>query len=255
MGRQSKYKPGKRKRILILGATSEVAMELGRLLLKQGYELTMAGRKILRLVPFQSEAWWLYGNRPALLEIDIEKDNFVRIMKQHRAEDYDILLVMVGYMAVNESKIAGQTTMERIIHVNFMLPALFISKFAEKFAERGYGMIAGVSSVAGERGRASNTVYGSAKAGFSTYLDGLRASMYKKGVHVLKIVPGFMKTKMLKDIKTPDYITQSPQNAARIIYEGISKKKNTVYIDWKWRWIMLIIKLIPNGIFKRLPDF
>ena len=243
-----------KKRILLLGATSEVAMELGKLLLKQGSELTMAGRKISRLKPFQSEAWWLYGNSPALLEMDIEKDSFIHIMERE-TEGYDMLIVMVGYMAADESKIVDHVVMERIIRINFMLPVLVISKFAEQFAKRGYGMIVGLSSVAGERGRASNTIYGSAKAGFSTYLDGLRASMYKKGVHVLKVVPGFMKTKMLKDTKTPGFITQSPQKAAFIIHRAINKKKNTAYVDWKWRWIMLAVKLIPNGIFKRLPNF
>lgn len=158
-------------------------------------------------------------------------------------------------MVADESKIVDHVVMERIIHINFMLPVLIISKFVEQFAKRGYGMIVGVSSVAGERGRASNTIYGSAKAGFSTYLDGLRASMYEKGVHVLKVVPGFMKTKMLKDAKTPGFITQSPQKAAYIIHRAINLKKNTVYVDWKWRWIMLAVKLIPNGIFKRLPNF
>jgi short-subunit dehydrogenase len=117
---------------------------------------------------------------------------------------------------------------------------------------RGKGAIIGISSVAGERGRQSNYFYGSAKAGFTAYLSGLRNRLYKKGVHVMTVKPGFVRTKMLDNMQTPGPLTAMPSQVAEDIYQGLTKKKNSIYTKSVWRPVMYVIKSIPEPIFKKL---
>ncbi|MGB1318607.1 MAG: SDR family NAD(P)-dependent oxidoreductase, partial [Flavobacteriales bacterium] len=110
----------------------------------------------------------------------------------------------------------------------------------------------GISSVAGERGRGTNYVYGSAKAGMTAYLDGLRNYLLPKGVHVVTVKPGYVDTKMKAGKPTPGIVTASPEQVAKAVFRGYKSKKNTIYVLWMWRWIMLIIRNIPEFIFKRM---
>ena len=109
----------------------------------------------------------------------------------------------------------------------------------------------GISSVAGDRGRASNYVYGSAKAGFTQFLSGLRNRLFFKNVHVITVKPGFVKTKMTADLLLPTFLTGSSQGLASAIYKAVINKKNIILYKAIWMPIMLIIKAIPEGIFKR----
>jgi short-subunit dehydrogenase len=106
--------------------------------------------------------------------------------------------------------------------------------------------------VAGERGRQSNYFYGSAKAGFTAYLSGLRNRLFTEKVHVLTVKPGFVYTKMTENLPLPKLLTAVPEDVAKVVYSGVMKKKNVVYVKWFWRWIMLIIKSIPEFMFKKM---
>jgi decaprenylphospho-beta-D-erythro-pentofuranosid-2-ulose 2-reductase len=106
--------------------------------------------------------------------------------------------------------------------------------------------------VAGERGRQSNYIYGSAKAGFTAYLSGLRNRLTRSGVHVVTIKPGFVDTKMTSGLKLPAPLTAQPAQVASKIVRAVDRKADVVYVLWMWRWIMLIIKCIPEGVFKKL---
>ncbi|HEY2727571.1 MAG TPA: SDR family NAD(P)-dependent oxidoreductase, partial [Parafilimonas sp.] len=113
------------------------------------------------------------------------------------------------------------------------------------------GTIVGISSVAGERGRQSNYIYGSAKAGFTAYLSGLRNRLYHDNVHVLTVLPGFVNTKMTAELNLSPLLTASPEQVADAVETAIRKKKNVIYVKWFWKWIMKIIKNIPEGMFKK----
>jgi short-subunit dehydrogenase len=106
--------------------------------------------------------------------------------------------------------------------------------------------------VAGDRGRASKLLYGSSKAGFSAYLSGLRNTLAIAGVHVLSVKPGFVYTRMTQDMALPPLLTATPEHVALAVYKAVLTRKNTLYVKWFWRWIMLIIRLIPEAVFKRL---
>ena len=114
------------------------------------------------------------------------------------------------------------------------------------------GTIIALSSVAGERGRQSNFIYGSAKAGFTTYLSGLRNYLFNKKVRVMTVKPGFMDTKMTTGLPLNPKLTATPQQAANYIYKGYKNKKDEIYVLPIWWLIMLIIRNIPEFIFKKM---
>ncbi len=121
---------------------------------------------------------------------------------------------------------------------------------ANDFEHRRNGFIVGISSVAGDRGRKSNYLYGSAKAALSAYLSGLRNRLYDAQVHVLTVKPGFVATKMTEDMDLPEKLTAQPEDVAADIYRAQQKNKNVLYTKWIWRWVMLIIRMIPEWKFK-----
>jgi short-subunit dehydrogenase len=106
--------------------------------------------------------------------------------------------------------------------------------------------------VAGDRGRASKLIYGSSKAGFSAYLSGLRNKLAASGVHVLSVKPGFVSTRMTAGMDLPALLTATPEQVAMAVYKAVIRRQNTLYVKWFWRWIMLIIRLIPEPLFKKL---
>ena len=125
---------------------------------------------------------------------------------------------------------------------------LNISKY--DFEKRRSGFIVGISSVAGDRGRKSNYVYGAAKAALTAYLSGLRNRLYGAQVHVLTVKPGFVATKMTEKLDLPGKLTTQPEEVAEDIYRAQQNGKNVLYTKWIWRWVMLIIKIIPEWKFK-----
>ncbi len=135
---------------------------------------------------------------------------------------------------------------------NYEGPASIFAVFANRFEERGQGTLVGISSVAGDRGRATNYVYGSAKAGFTAFLSGLRNRLAKTGVHVVTVLPGFVATQMTEGMDLPKKLTAEPEEVAEAIARAVSKKRNVIYVRSVWWLVMLIIRNIPEFVFKRL---
>jgi short-subunit dehydrogenase len=154
---------------------------------------------------------------------------------------------LMGQQAENERDV---TTAARVIRSNFEGPASILAILANRFEERGSGTIVGISSVAGDRGRATNYVYGSAKAGFTAFLSGLRNRLAKSGVHVVTVLPGFVATQMTEGMDLPAKLTAEPSEVAEAIARAVERKKNVIYVRQIWRLIMLIIRTIPERIFK-----
>ena len=126
--------------------------------------------------------------------------------------------------------------------------------FYASLPERPDGVICfvGVSSVAGDRGRAPRYHYGCAKAGLNAYLSGLRQRLFKSGVFVMNVKPGYCRTKMVAGWDLPAAMTSEPDEVARAILKALRRKQETLYVRWMWRWIMGVIRLLPEFIFKRL---
>jgi decaprenylphospho-beta-D-erythro-pentofuranosid-2-ulose 2-reductase len=141
---------------------------------------------------------------------------------------------------------------ERMINTNYTGAVSILNVIAKKYISLKRGTIIGISSVAGDRGRASKLIYASAKAAFSVYLSGLRNKCFKDQVHVMTVQPGFVYTKMTENQPLPKAITSTPAEVATIIYNAYLKKKNLIYVKWFWRYIMFIIQHIPEFMFKKM---
>jgi short-subunit dehydrogenase len=141
----------------------------------------------------------------------------------------------------------------RTIDVNFKSYVSLLNAAAMHLRERGGGFLCALSSVAGDRGRQSNYTYGAAKAGLSAYLQGLRNRLAPHGVTVITVKPGFVDTAMTWGLlKAGSALVASPQRVARDIVNAIATRRDVLYTPWFWRWIMLVIRLIPERVFKRL---
>lgn len=165
----------------------------------------------------------------------------------------DLLFCATGYLGEGtEEGLYNNRNTEQIIDINYAKLIPVLNFFANKMERQRSGTMIVLSSVAGDRGRQSNFIYGSAKAGLTAYLSGLRNYLFSRKVHVLTVKPGFMDTKMTEGLPLNSKLTASPKQAAEGIYHAYKKKKNTAYILPVWGVIMLIIKNIPEFIFKKL---
>jgi hypothetical protein len=137
------------------------------------------------------------------------------------------------------------------MRANYEGPALILGLLAERFAARGSGTLIGISSVAGERGRASNYVYGSAKAGFTAFLSGLRNRLAKGPVRVITVKPGFVATQMTEGMDLNPRLTAQPDAVAEAIWQAQAKGRDVLYVKPVWALIMAIIRALPERLFKK----
>lgn len=167
--------------------------------------------------------------------------------------DSELLFCASGFLGLStEEGLYDNDNTERIININYAKLVPVLNYFAEKMESKRSGTMIVLSSVAGERGRQSNFIYGSAKAGLTAYLSGLRNYLFDKKVHVLTIKPGFMATKMTEGLPLNPKLTATPKQAANGIYKAYKKQKNVAYVLPIWGIIMLIIRNIPEFLFKKL---
>lgn len=240
------------KTVLLLGAGSDVAVAIAKVMAQKGHTVLLAGRDLTYLNIVSADLKIRYASAK------IEVHYFDAIDYSSHANFYnslpnkpDVTICAFGYLG---DQVVAQTDFSesrKIIESNYLGAVSILNVVAQEYETKGDGTIVGIGSVAGDRGRQSNYIYGSAKAGFTAYLSGLRNRMVKSKVHVMTLTPGFIKTKMLKD-STPAPITAIPDKLASYLYKAIEKKKDVVYYLPVWRLIMFIIRSIPEGIFKKL---
>src|SRR5690606_1151290 len=238
--------------VLILGATSDLAVTLARKFAVSEYTVTLAARDEEKLQIMAADLHIRYNvpvNTAKFDALDFKSHYTFYHQLKHKPS---VVVSVFGYLGDQQTAQDEWSHSALIIDSNFTGAVSILNVIANDFEQRKEGVIVGVSSVAGDRGRQSNYFYGSAKAGFTAYLSGLRNRLFKSNVHVLTVKPGFMKTKMIEGLKTPNALTASPEVVADKIYSAITSRKNVVYVLPIWRFIMLIICLIPEGIFKRL---
>jgi NAD(P)-dependent dehydrogenase (short-subunit alcohol dehydrogenase family) len=164
----------------------------------------------------------------------------------------EVVVCVVGLLGEQLKAAADAAAADLIMRSNYNGPALILNEVARRMEARGSGVIVGVSSVAGDRGRASNYVYGSAKAGLTAFLSGLRNRLARKGVRVLTVKPGFVNTRMTAGMKLPKLLTAEPANVAAAVIRAQHNRRDVIYVRPVWRLIMAVIRIIPETIFKRL---
>jgi len=234
--------------VLILGATSSMAQAIARALAKKSYSLVLCGRDEHELELLSGDLKTRYGTSCRMVVCDILETKFSADSVIAQAGDFQHMLIAIGEMASTNAD--DPDNIRRVMHVNYTIPAQLASSASLHMAQHGGGTLAIISSVAGDRGRQSNYIYASAKAALSTFASGLRNRYSKLGVHVLTIKPGFVDTPMTWGMKSP--LIASREYVANKIVAAMEKQKNVVYVPWFWKWIMLIILHIPEGIFKKL---
>ena len=164
----------------------------------------------------------------------------------------EVAVCAVGLMGEQSENERDLEVASRVMRSNYEGPANILAVLANRFEERGHGTLVGISSVAGERGRATNYVYGSAKAGFTAFLSGLRNRLAKKGVHVVTVLPGFVVTQMTEGMDLPAKLTAQPEEVGKAIAQAVAKNKSIVYVRPIWKLIMTVIRNIPEQVFKKM---
>lgn len=239
--------------VLILGATSAIAQATAAAFAARGAELYLASRDTGELQRIAADIGIRHGVAVHHGVFDAEATG------THEAFFQSVLAAMpqlsgvvlaFGYLG-DQQAARDLKAGERIITSNFTGAASILSLCANHFEALKHGFIIGISSVAGDRGRQSNYVYGAAKGALSLYLQGLRNRLYPGGVRVITIKPGFVDTAMTYGLPGL-FLVASPQDVGERIVRSLGKSKDVVYLPWFWRYIMLIIRHIPEPIFKRL---
>jgi decaprenylphospho-beta-D-erythro-pentofuranosid-2-ulose 2-reductase len=237
---------------LILGATSEVALALADQLAAKSVNLILAARQVEKLNPVKSDLTIRFSTTVTVAEFDAARPNTHADFYASLNPKPDAVICVFGFLGDQEKAQSDWEECERILVANYVGAVSILNVIANDFESRRQGVIVGISSVAGERGRQSNYFYGSAKAGFTAYLSGLRNRLSKSSVHIVTVKPGFIRTKMIEGIATPGLLTAKPEQVASKIIKAINKKQNVIYVLPVWRLIMLVIRNIPEFMFKKL---
>ena len=238
--------------ILILGARSDIAKAIAHRFGSTGRALQLAARNSASLEPDRADLELRYGIRVTLHDFDALATDTHNDFVDQLPELPEIAICAVGLLGVQGESERDLEAAIQVMRSNFEGPASILAVLANRFESRGSGTLVGISSVAGERGRASNYVYGSAKAGFTAFLSGLRNRLAKKGVHVVTVLPGFVATQMTDGMRLPPAITAQPAEVAGAIAKAIMRKRNVIFVRPLWRLIMLIVRSIPEGLFKTM---
>ena len=241
----------KKGSVLILGARSDMGIAIAHRFAQAGYAIQLAARNVSSLEADQSDIQLRHNVSVSLLEFDALDIQSHGELVSTLSELPVIAVCAVGYMGEQKNNEQDMQAASLVIRSNYEGPASILGTLANHFEQRGSGVLVGISSVAGERGRAANYVYGSAKAGFSAFLSGLRNRLALKGVHVVSVLPGFVYTKMTADLDLPAKLTAQPKEVADHIFTATQKQKNIIYVRPIWWIIMTIIKAIPEGVFKK----
>ena len=238
--------------ILVLGGASDIGLAIAHRFAKEGFDVQLAARRPEELDRAKTDMELRYRVAVSLHAFDAVAFHAHEHFMAGLPKLPNVAVSVVGLLGDQRENETDLDAAVRVMRANYEGPATIVSVIANLFEARGSGTIIGVSSVAGDRGRATNYVYGSAKAGFTAFLSGLRNRLAKKGVHVMTVKPGFVATRMTEGMKLPPALTATPEAVADQIYSGFLKGKDVIYTKSVWRLVMAIITSIPEGIFKKL---
>lgn len=239
------------KSILILGAGSDIGQAIAHRYAKAGASLILAAHSGADLERQATDLTIRYGTKVDTVVFDIMHPDPGAFLD---GLPYlcDTAVCVVGLLGEQQSAQSNPAEASSIMEVNYVGPARFIGEIADRMAFRRSGTIIGISSVAGDRGRVSNYLYGSAKAGFTAFLSGLRARGTRHGFHVITVKPGPVRTKMTAGMQLPPLLTAEPQEVAEAVFAADLGKHNVVYVRRVWFPVMLLIRALPEILFKRL---
>lgn len=237
--------------LLILGANSDMAIATAKHYAKNGYNLYLASRNLSECEKNATDLRLRYPVEVQALTFNARDFNSHMGFYESLAVKPQGVIVAFGVMHDQIQAQADFGLAQEMIEANYAGAVSILEIVSADFEQRQSGFIVGISSVAGDRGRQSNYIYGSTKAAFSTYLAGLRHRLVKFNVSVLTVKPGFVATKMTADLDLPAKLTAQPEQVAEAIFNAAAKKKSTIYVKPIWRLIMLLIIHVPNFVFHK----
>lgn len=241
------------KTLLLAGATSDIGRATALAYAEAGWDVLLAARNEDEGRRNADDLATRTGRQVSLHRLDVLDTEGLAGFVDGLPVLPDSVVCVVGELGEQARAESDLAHAALVLRTNFEGPALLLGLFAERFAARGYGTIVGVSSVAGDRGRASNYVYGAAKAGLTAFLSGLRNRLARSGLRVVTVKPGFVRTRMTAGMKLPPLLTAEPSEVARAIFAAAEKGgRDVVYVRKVWRLVMAIISAIPEPVFKRL---
>ena len=237
---------------MVIGATSDIGRAIGRALARDGWALQLAARDATRLANEAADLALRGAGKVAQWRCDVLEEGAAAALAGALEPLPDVAICVVGELGEQAAGERDAAAAERVMYTNYIGPALLLGALAECFEARGSGVLVALSSVAGERGRASNYLYGSAKAGLTAFLSGLRNRLHPSGAHVVTVLPGFVATRMTDGMALPPALTTTPEAVATQVVRAIRRRRNVVYSKPRWRLIMAAVRALPEAAFKRL---
>lgn len=250
------------RNVLVLGATSGIGRAVARRLGRDGDNVILAGRDVAEMERDAADLAIRHDVRAAVVPFDANAFDthaaFFRDAAGRFPGGLDGVVLCIGYMADQKAAQRDFALALRTIHTNYASAVSLLEVAADYFERRepglrGRGFICALSSVAGDRGRQSNYIYGSSKAALTAYLQGLRNRLTRAGVPVVTIKPGFVDTSMTWGLVKPGSpVVASPERVADDVVRAVRTGAAEVYTPWFWQGIMAVIKAIPEAVFRRM---
>ncbi len=241
-------------KILVFGANSTIAKELQKIWAGQGHSMVLVGRDSEKLSRVGQDLKVRGATLVETVEKDLldfsDADKFIEALWENY-DGFDLVFMAQGILGDQREDEKSAEKSLRILESNFISHAAFLTPLANLFEKAGQGTLAVITSVAGDRGKQSNYIYCAAKAGKIAFLSGLRNRLYSKGVHVIDLRLGFVDTAMTAQFKK-GALWAKPESVAKAIHSSIENKEDVVYLPKIWFFIMMIIRNIPEVLFKRL---
>jgi short-subunit dehydrogenase len=238
--------------VLILGGTSTIARAIASELAGRRFDLALAGRDERELRAVAADLALRHGVATTVLVMDaLDMERHAASLAPCLTADLRGVVLAVGYLGDQRRAEGDPAETRRIVDANLTGCITALNVIAAHLAKQGGGFVCALSSVAGDRGRRRNYVYGAAKAGLTAYLSGLRSRYAAEGVRVLTVKAGIVDTRM--SAGAPGAALAAPPAAvARAIVRALERGRDVIYVPWFWRWIMLVVRLIPERLFKKL---
>ena len=245
------------QRIVIFGATSAIATACARRWVVKGNHLFLVGRDQNKLETVLTDLRVRGAPGQRIEGVDADLNDHARhpdLLAKAEAALGGIDVVLIAHGTLPDQKACEQSVSMTLqaIDTNALSAISLLTLTANRLESQRFGTIAVIGSVAGDRGRQSNYIYGASKGMLAIFMQGLRNRLARKGVAVLLIKPGFVDTPMTAHIKKKGALWAQPDSIAEGILEAVAQRRDTVYLPSFWRWIMLVIRMIPETFFKRL---
>ena len=240
--------------VLILGATSPIARALAREYARKGATVALGARDEEEAGRLAADLRIRFGVEAKAYRFDARSyEEHPGLLRQVIADTgaIDVAIVAFGDLGDRQQSIADFGAARVVLETNYVGAASVCEAAAREMASQRRGTIVGIGSVAGDRGRYANYFYGSAKGAFALYLQGLRARMFHEGVHVLTVKPGFVDTPMTWGLRGRIPIA-TPESLALAIVRAVDRRTNVLYYPWFWRWVMALVRAVPESRWKKL---